>query len=233
MEAKDGICQGCGQRVTPTQYHPIECCISFKAGRESKNSTVPPEVFTQNDAKSMGRLFAARHDHELTQAEEKELENLVSRWEQSQIESNQDKCPECGDKGQVPAEKAMHKGVITILTTKYCPTCHGTGKRQVPDREKEILVLLDLITHVVIASGFDHITSDEAGLHFADVTKQIIALSPKPVAPDREKIAKEWYYSYTRRSISHPEWEELTPNNMLYQRAYGFADQIIALIKKE
>ena len=33
MEANDGICQGCGQRIdNPKQYHPIECCTSFKAG---------------------------------------------------------------------------------------------------------------------------------------------------------------------------------------------------------
>jgi len=37
MEAKDTKfkCLGCGQLVTPTQNHPIECCESFKAGRES------------------------------------------------------------------------------------------------------------------------------------------------------------------------------------------------------
>ena len=33
---KAEICQGCGQQVTPTQYHPIECCVSFKAGQEDR-----------------------------------------------------------------------------------------------------------------------------------------------------------------------------------------------------
>ena len=34
MEAKETRfrCLGCGQLVTPTQNHPIECCESFKAG---------------------------------------------------------------------------------------------------------------------------------------------------------------------------------------------------------
>ncbi len=36
-------------------------------------------------------------------------------------------CPECGGSKQVPAEKAMHKGVITILTYKDCPKCQDKG----------------------------------------------------------------------------------------------------------
>ena len=32
-EAKDLICHGCGQPLKfANQYHPHECCISFKAG---------------------------------------------------------------------------------------------------------------------------------------------------------------------------------------------------------
>ena len=36
MEAKDTKfrCLGCGQLVTPTQNHPIECCESFRAGKK-------------------------------------------------------------------------------------------------------------------------------------------------------------------------------------------------------
>jgi len=40
MEVKDGICTGCGQqRDDIAQYHPIECCISFKAGYEQGMKT--------------------------------------------------------------------------------------------------------------------------------------------------------------------------------------------------
>lgn len=46
---------------------------------------MPDEVFTANDAKNMRTLFEARRERPLTQSEEKELESLVSRWEQAQI----------------------------------------------------------------------------------------------------------------------------------------------------
>jgi len=35
MEAKENICTGCGRKLdSPAAYHPIECCISFKAGEQ-------------------------------------------------------------------------------------------------------------------------------------------------------------------------------------------------------
>jgi hypothetical protein len=46
---------------------------------------VPSEIFTDNHAVKMRLLFEARRERQLTQAEEKELESLVSRWEQAQI----------------------------------------------------------------------------------------------------------------------------------------------------
>ena len=35
MKVRETVCQDCGQKLdNPNQYHPIECCISFKAGQD-------------------------------------------------------------------------------------------------------------------------------------------------------------------------------------------------------
>ena len=50
MEAKETKfrCLGCGQLVTPTQNHPIECCESFKAGVEQHEKERIIEIIKNN-----------------------------------------------------------------------------------------------------------------------------------------------------------------------------------------
>ena len=52
-------CLGCGQLVTPTQHHPIECCESFKAGAEAQLAKLAS--VTDKEMVEMGASELAEH----------------------------------------------------------------------------------------------------------------------------------------------------------------------------
>ena len=55
------------------------------------------------------------------------------------MEDTSKQCLTCKGGKQIPDVKAKNKGVVTVLTTKDCPTCYGTGEKKLDSpREKMV-----------------------------------------------------------------------------------------------
>ena len=82
MEVIEGVCTGCGQRLEDVgQFHPIECCVSFKAGMK--------EVVEFAETRVLNIKGMAFQKNAFTNWQAFKKSKGIEDWEQGSEETNE------------------------------------------------------------------------------------------------------------------------------------------------